>query len=354
MAVFRGLVALGITLPLAVLATLVVVDALLGRDVVLSAGYAIAALLAATIASVRATAAIAVAAVALVGISGVWNHDLGAQEWIIRVILTVVLGAAAVGLAWIRTQRERDLLDMTLIAETAQRALLRSLPSAVGSLGLAARYISATRAALMGGDLYEVAETPYGVRAIVGDVRGKGLDAVQLAATVLAAFRRSAFTQPVLSDVAAELDRIVASVAGDEDFVTAVLAEFHSNGTVGLVNCGHHLPVLVTPAELIPVSTGEPQLPLGLGSEPQLVTTSWPGQSRLLLFTDGLVETRDRWGEFFPLEEHGDVLRAGTLDEALDRLLARLRTHAGKGLNDDIALVLAEQGVPADGRSPTH
>jgi serine phosphatase RsbU (regulator of sigma subunit) len=259
-----------------------------------------------------------------------------------------------VGLAQIRTQRERDLLDMTLIAETAQRALLRSLPTAVGSLGLAARYISATRAALMGGDLYEVAETPYGVRAIVGDVRGKGLDAVQLAATVLAAFRRSAFTQPGLSDVAAELDRIVVSVADDEDFVTAVLAEFHSDGTVGLVNCGHHLPVLVTATELVPVSTGEPQLPLGLGSKPQLVTTSWPRRSRLLLFTDGLVETRNRLGEFFPLEEHGDALRTGTLDEALDRLLTRLRAHAGKGLNDDIALVLAEQSVSADGRGPTH
>jgi len=353
MVAFRGLVALGTTLPLAVLAAVVVVDALLGRDVVLSAGYGIAALLAATIASVRATAAIAATAAALVGVSGLWNHDLGAQEWTIRLILTIVLGGAAVGLAWIRTQRERDLRDMTLIAETAQRALLRSLPTAVGSLGLAARYISATRAALMGGDLYEVAETPYGVRAIVGDVRGKGLDAVQLAATVLAAFRRSAFTQPVLSDVAAELDGIVASVAGEEDFVTAVLAEFHPNGTVGLVNCGHHPPVLVTAVDLVPVATGEPQLPLGLGSVPQLVTSSWPRQSRLLLFTDGLVETRNQRGDFFPLEEHGGALRTGTLDEALDRLLSRLRDHAGGGLSDDIALVLAEQTVPANASGPT-
>jgi len=204
----------------------------------------------------------------------------------------------------------------------------------------------------MGGDLYEVAETPYGVRAIVGDVRGKGLDAVQLAATVLAAFRRSVFTQADLSDVAAELDGIVASVAGEEDFVTAVLAEFHPNGTVGLVNCGHHPPVLVTPVDLLPVSTGEPQLPLGLGSVPELVTTSWPRQSRLLLFTDGLVETRDQRGEFFPLEEHDDALRTGTLDEALDRLLARLREYAGGELSDDIALVLAEQTVPANGTGP--
>jgi len=346
---FRRTASAGIALSLGVLTALVVVDALLGRDLVLSAGYGVAALLAATVASVRATAVVAAAGVAMVAVSGLWNHDIGAQEWTIRLLLTTLLGAAAVALARIRVQRERDLRDMTLIAETAQRALLRALPTAVGSVGFAARYISATRAALMGGDLYEVAETAYGVRAIVGDVRGKGLDAVQLAATVLGAFRRSAFTQPLLSEVAAELDRVVSAVAGDEDFVTAVLAEFHPDATVGLVNCGHHPPLLVSAGSVHTVPTGEPQLPLGLGTDPQVVTSPWPSQSRLLMYTDGLIETRNRQGEFFPLDHHGRILVSGTLDEALDLLLVRLRDHAGGRLGDDIALVLAEHTGGADG-----
>ena len=87
---------------------------------------------------------------------------------------------------------------MTVIAETAQRAVLRTMPTAIGSVGLAARYVSATAEALVGGDLYEVAATPYGVRVIVGDVRGKGLEAVQTAAAVLGAFRAAAFTEPDL------------------------------------------------------------------------------------------------------------------------------------------------------------
>ena len=346
---YRGTASAGIAVSLGVLAALVVVDALLGRDLVLSAGYGVAALLAATVASVRATAVVAAAAVAMVAVSGFWNQDIGAQQWTIRLLLTTLLGAAAVALARIRVQRERDLRDMTLIAETAQRALLRSLPTAVGSVGLAARYISATRAALMGGDLYEVAETAYGVRAIVGDVRGKGLDAVQLAATVLGAFRRSAFTQPLLSEVAAELDRVVSAVAGDEDFVTAVLAEFRPDATVGLVNCGHHPPLFISAGNVHTVPTGEPQLPLGLGTAPRIVTSPWPSRTRLLMYTDGLIETRNREGEFFPLDFHGGILGTGTLDEALDLLLVRLRDHAGGRLADDIALVLAEHTGSADG-----
>jgi serine phosphatase RsbU (regulator of sigma subunit) len=233
-----------------------------------------------------------------------------------------------------------------VIAETAQRAVLRAIPHEVGSVGFAARYISATREALVGGDLYEVAASPYGVRVIVGDVRGKGLDAVQMAGTVLGAFRRSAFTQPSLTAIATDLDAVVTAVAGEEDFVTAVLAEFHDDHTVTLVNCGHHPPLLVTDAataQLVP--TGAPVPPLGLGPEPRSVTARWPGGSRLLVYTDGLVEARDRSGAFFPLADHALALRDGNLDEALDRLLARVLDHAGQRIDDDMALVLVEHAA---------
>ena len=66
----------------------------------------------------------------------------------------------------------------------------------------------------MGGDLYEVVQSPDGVRLIVGDVRGKGLDAVQMAATVLAAFRRAAVLEVSLTAMAADLDSVVTAVAG--------------------------------------------------------------------------------------------------------------------------------------------
>jgi len=327
---------------LAVLAAIVTLD-IVFPDITLSASYAVAAVVAAAMTTVRRTAQVALLSLVLSVASGSWNQNFGSLDWTLRMLLTVGLGALAVLSARTRIRREHDLRHMTVIADTAQRALLRAMPTSVGSVGFAARYISATREAHVGGDLYEVAASPYGVRVIVGDVRGKGLDAVQMAGTVLGAFRRSAFTQPSLAAIATDLDAVVTAVAGDEDFVTAVLAEFHDDHTMTLVNCGHHPPVLVTGSEGVAlVTTGAPEPPLGLGPVPHPVTSRWPGGSRLLIYTDGLVEARDGRGAFFPLADHAPALGVGSLDDALDRLLDRLGDHAGERIDDDMALVLVE------------
>lgn len=339
-----------LVLPLAVLVVIVALDALFGPEIILSGTYAIAAVVASVVTTVRRTTLLAVLAFLASAVSGVWNENFPHADWVIRLTLTAGLGALAVATASMRARRERALQHMTVIAETAQRALLRALPTEVGAVGFAARYVSATQAALVGGDLYEVAETPHGVRVIVGDVRGKGLDAVQMAATVLAAFRRGAFMQSDLATIATDLDAVVTAVAGEEDFVTALLAEFHEDSSVTLVNCGHHAPLLVRPggaAELI--ETGEPQLPLGLGTRPCPTTATWPAGSRLLIYTDGLVEARGPDGEFFPLIAHAGVLERGSGDEALDDLLALLDEYAGHRQADDIALVLAEHRNGASG-----
>jgi serine phosphatase RsbU (regulator of sigma subunit) len=325
--------------PATVLATIVAVD--VASAVVISGSFAIAAVVAAAISSVAVTVAVAVLATTLAALSGVWNDNVGTAPWAVRLALAALLSGIAVASAVLRRRRERRLTRMTVIAEGAQRALLRTLPSTIGTVELSAQYLSATEDALVGGDLYEVADTPFGVRAIVGDVRGKGIGAVQLTATVLAAFRHAAFTAPSTGCVAAELDTALGNVAGDEDFVTAVIAEFHDDGTVTLVNCGHPAPLLVLGASsLREVDTGVPQVPLGMGTPGRASTILLPPGARLLLYTDGLVESRSPRGEYFPLHLQADVLAAEPLDAALDRLVERLRRHVENRLRDDVAMVL--------------
>jgi serine phosphatase RsbU (regulator of sigma subunit) len=194
-----------------------------------------------------------------------------------------------------------------------------------------------------------VVESPDGVRLIVGDARGKGLDAVQMAATVLATFRRAAALELPLTEIATDLDNVVSAVAGMEDFVTALLADLHDDHTVTLVNCGHHPPLLLTDGDTgALVDTGEPQPPLGLHPTPHPVTTHLPEGARMLFYTDGMIETRDRQGDFFPLTERADTLRSGTLDDALDGLLGQVADHAAEEIDDDMALVLAERHTRRD------
>jgi serine phosphatase RsbU (regulator of sigma subunit) len=296
--------------------------------------------------------------VAVSFLSGAWNDSFGTREWLVRSLLCTAVVGLSIAMAHTRVQREKALLNMTVIAETAQRALLRALPDELEGLRLSARYLSASDGASVGGDLYEVLVTPYGVRVLVGDARGKGLDAVQMAGTVLGAFRRAAFQRQFLADVAVDLDSVAAAVAGDEDFVTALLAEIHDDGSVTLANCGHHPPLLMSP-DSGPglVDTGPATRPLGLGALPVPITCRWQEGSRMLLYTDGLVEARDPSGEFFPLVDHAEVLAGGPVDDSLAHLVERLARHTTTRLADDLALLLIENcrssgGSPAGTAGP--
>ena len=143
--------------------------------------------------------------------------------------------ASAVGA--VRQRQAERIAELSRLASIAQQAVLRPLGPQVGTLAVAGRYISASVAADIGGDLYEALDTPYGVRMIIGDVRGKGLDAVRLASIVLGSYRHVAYERADLRAIVADLDRAVARNLGDEDFVTAALVE-ERGGTLTIVNCG--------------------------------------------------------------------------------------------------------------------
>ena len=330
----------GLVVGFAVLAGLVLLSLVTPAQLI--AVFAGAAIVASLLTSARNTMIVAVASVACALLSGTWQHNAATFDWLARIGLCAMLGIVAVQNASLRERREERLQRMAVIAETAQRAVLRSMPTAIGSVGLAARYVSAAAEALVGGDLYEVAETPFGVRVIVGDVRGKGLEAVQTAAAVLGAFRAAAFTEPDPGALAMRIDETLSAMLGDEEFVTAIVGQFQSD-RVTLANCGHHPPVFVQSGAATTVDTGEPTLPLGLGSVPTLSEHPWPAGARMLFYTDGLVEARDDHGDFFDLDEYAAELGDGTVEEALDRLVARLLAYTGRELKDDMALVLAER-----------
>jgi phosphoserine phosphatase RsbU/P len=63
---------------------------------------------------------------------------------------------------------------------------------------------------------------------------------------------------------------------------------------------------------------------------------------RLLFFTDGLLEARDRAGRFFRVDQQIQALSRPDLQAAADELLDRLRAHTRRTLDDDVAVLLAE------------
>ncbi|MFD9409589.1 PP2C family protein-serine/threonine phosphatase [Streptomyces sp. NPDC059989] len=174
------------------------------------------------------------------------------------------------------------------IAGAAQRALLRPLPGRIAGLTLAAAQLSASRGAVVGGDLYEAVPTGYGVRVVIGDVRGHGLPALGAAAAVLGAFREAAYDEASLGGVLRRMERALDRHVRDrarsehpascpsepespaaEEFVTVLLLQIAPDGTLLALNCGHPWPYLLSPEHCAPRSRGSapdpaPQTPAGL------------------------------------------------------------------------------------------
>jgi hypothetical protein len=249
-------------------------------------------------------------------------------------------GIAAVA-GTLRARQAERLAELAKLASVAQTAVLRPLGPEVGTLAVAGRYISATAAADIGGDLYEAIDTPYGVRMIIGDVRGKGLDAVRLASIVLGSYRHVAYERADLRAIVADLDRAVARSVGDEDFVTAALVE-ERGGTLTIVNCGHPAPLLLRHGEVIPLEPPASAPPLGFTPVVRPRVERLEPGDRLLLYTDGLAEAR-RDGEFFPTAARAwRLLGHGTVGDGLASLESALIEWVGGRLDDDIALVLME------------
>ncbi|MFI9756620.1 PP2C family protein-serine/threonine phosphatase [Streptomyces sp. NPDC051963] len=274
------------------------------------------------------------------------------------VLSALVAVTLASGLASaLRGRRERVLAAVRSVAETAQHALLAPVPATVGPFQVAVRYSAAAAEARIGGDLYALIPTPYGVRLIVGDVRGKGLPAVGTVALVLGVFREAAYDEPDLLAVVDRIERSLARNLGPDDFVTAVVAGFPQAGQLEVVNCGHTPPLLVNASgSVAAVDPTHPAPPLGLraltGDTPGLQVLPFADGDQLLLYTDGVTEARDRGRAFYPLaeglERHVSDEPAHTLSALQDELLA----HVGGRLHDDAALLLIRKPALAETEVP--
>jgi hypothetical protein len=314
-----------------------------------SALFSVAPLIVATVADERRTAIFAGAAVALAIGIGWWHGIIGHGSYWTRIAAVCVISAMAIVVAGMRRRREERLARMTAIAEASQLALLPPLPPEMTGISIAARYRSATREASVGGDLYEIIPTGHGIRVIIGDVRGKGLEAIMLARQVLSAFRRSAVAMPALEQAAGEVGRAIRPHLSEEDFVTAALVQIAPGGELTIVNCGHHPPLLRHCGDLQPLTDGKVALPLGLGDDFTAFITTWLPGDRLLLYTDGLVESRDERGEFLPESAIATALLAADCEQALDKLMTAVHRHTGGHGRDDMALLLLEYGTPPHG-----
>lgn len=98
-----------------------------------------------------------------------------------------------------------------------------------------------------------------------------------------------------------------------------------------------------------------PALPLGLGglSDESYVQATFPFAygDRLLLYTDGVSETRDGQGTFYPLAERTAAWSDQAPGPLVQKITADLKAYAAGPLNDDMAMIVVQRDESPGGRS---
>ncbi|MGW3723551.1 PP2C family protein-serine/threonine phosphatase [Streptomyces sp. NPDC000851] len=308
----------------------------------------------------KGTTSAAALALAISVTTATYNQAWGTlQVYTNFLALTLVTLASFMTSSAVRAYRQSELDQVHRIAVAAQEVILRPVPERLGPLRAASLCLAAGTGAQVGGDLYEAVQTRYGVRMMVGDVRGKGLNAMRAVARALGAFRVVAHCEDELMEVmnhCAHALRREAAVPGayDEEvlmegFTTALMAQVPDDAVVQLVNRGHPPPLLLHQGRVQALMPSSPQPPLGLEdlvTGPPEKPESYPfvPGDRLLLYTDGVIEARNRDDDFFDLQEAMERMGAGTTPaEFLHELHKALIRHTGGRLTDDVAMILVDR-----------
>ncbi|WP_445282085.1 PP2C family protein-serine/threonine phosphatase [Streptomyces sp. DSM 118148] len=339
-------------IPVVLIVVITAVDQLVPEDIHLGPLLVMAPAVTASFAGAWLTGLIgslAVAAQAYIG----WHFGvLTSRNVLVQILALVLLSALSVFFCRVRERRQRQLAQVRSVAEAAQHGLLWPLPERMGPVQIACLYLAAEDEAQIGGDLYAATRITGGVRIMIGDVRGKGLSAIGEAALLMGAFREAAHRHATLPDLAATLGHSVSRYLADfepateagERFATALLLELPDDDhTIRMISCGHPPPLLFSPAGCITVPSLHPAPPLGIaetGPDAYAIDMApFEQGDTLLLYTDGVIEARDRDGRFYPLEARVAQWNRTGPESLLHHIHRDLLSHTGGYLNDDAALV---------------
>jgi PAS domain S-box-containing protein len=233
------------------------------------------------------------------------------------------------------TERKRaDLLERSFIPER--------LPDIPG-VELAARFVPGGAGVDVGGDWYDVIELDSGcIGLVIGDVAGRGVQAAAVMAQLRNALRAYAFESHPPATTLERLNTLAWNLdQGAMVMATAIYLVYDpSSGLVRFANAGHLPPLHSKPDGSTEFLEKGRSLPIGVRSGTSYVEAECllsPG-SKLLLYTDGLVEKR-RVPIDSSLSRLADCSSTGRgLSDLCDHVLATLDPSG----DDDVALLALE------------
>jgi sigma-B regulation protein RsbU (phosphoserine phosphatase) len=276
-----------------------------------------------------------------IAVRGVNVEPIGVLVFILCLGYAVARSVFRAEAEFVSVQRELE------IARGIQLSLLPGRIPKPSGLDVAVRYVPA---AAVAGDIYDFVEIgPACVGILVADVMGHGIPAA-----LVASMAKLAFSLQIgrARDPAAVLTSMNEILCGHlkGSYVTAVYAVVETDARrVTLANAGHPPPLVQRHGESGGHVEREHGLMLGVLPTAEYVNAHvdrFAAGDRLLLYSDGVLEARNRAGEFFDGERVSRWLSSfetTTADLFADAALDELtRWRHGSHFEDDVTFVVAE------------
>ncbi len=250
---------------------------------------------------------------------------------------------------------------------TLQRSLLQQLQPVQSAVEVATRYLPSHSGVAVGGDWFDVIRLSGSrVGLVVGDVAGHGIHAAATMGRLRTAVQTLADIDLEPEELLTRLDDVVPRLGSEQELsaeagdlsATCLYAVYDPvSRRCTLARAGHPMPAVVTPdgtVEYLDLPAGPP---LGLGGLPfEEVEIELPEGSLLVLYTDGLIESRRRdidTGLDAMRKVLGDVhwddgsaLARPSLDTICDSLVDAL--VPGQAEDDAALLVARTRALPPD------
>jgi len=250
------------------------------------------------------------------------------------------------------TADERHALEQDLdLAARIQSSLLPKTDLALG--GWEAFYHYEPAGAVSGDycDLLPAEGNSGDLFFLIGDVSGKGVAASMLMAGLRAIVRTLIGASPPINVLMEQANRLFCESTAASHFATLVCGRASRSGRIEISNAGHCPPLLARGGEVL--AFGATGLPIGLfcGGAFEVTTFDLSPGDTLLLYTDGLTETRDRSNTEYGAVRLTDLLRARHTLPARDLVAACRESVAafrsGSPRLDDLTVMTIRRSSPA-------
>jgi serine phosphatase RsbU (regulator of sigma subunit)/DNA-binding NarL/FixJ family response regulator len=224
------------------------------------------------------------------------------------------------------------------VALTLQHSFLpqpHKLPELPG-VDVVVRYVPASQETEIGGDFYAVLRTGEGVLTAVGDVVGHSLEAATVMVEIRHALRAYCVDESDPAVLAERLDRMLQHYHPEVTATVCLALVDPATGRTRIANAGHIPPLILRDAGDVEYAKADGPL-LGLGlPHPAPTELFLEPTDRLLMITDGLIETRGT--DLAVSMEHLRAAAVGSLP-GLDALCDTLLGCFGHDREDDIAML---------------